>query len=79
MIQIKVCEHYISKFGNAPSGIEIIFIIDVITPSPVLINYLKHLKENQQCYNYSGLTVNIDDILKQMKDNLLEMLKILGE
>jgi hypothetical protein len=78
MIQIKVCPHFKNTFAQASEGVEVIVRINLeVPPAPNLINYLKHLKENQECYNYSGLTVSVDDILKQMKNNLLEMLKML--
>jgi hypothetical protein len=79
MMRAKVCEHFISKFGNIPYGMQFTLSIDLNTINSITLEYLKHLKENQQCYTYSGLAVNIDDVLEQMKDKLLEMLKILGE
>jgi hypothetical protein len=77
MTQIRVCEHFKNKFGNIPYGIELTLKLDLNTINAIMLEYLKHLKENQQCYNYSGLTQPIDNILSQIKSNLQELLKML--
>jgi hypothetical protein len=77
MIQVKVCEHYKNRFGNIPSDINLMLNLDLNTINLTVLEYLKHLKENPSCYAYSGLSQSIDDLLNQVKNSLLEMLKML--
>jgi hypothetical protein len=79
MKEIKVCVHYKNKFAPTPEGTEFTILYENLTesPSPLVIEFLKHLKDNTSCYSYSGLTQNIDDILSQIKNSLQEMLNML--